>query len=131
LPEPRPAEVPKSDVGQIARSSTETPKPGVADRPPKPRSRENAPKLAGLGMPAATPQEMLWPTPIALAAAGADARPVDPIEQGPCTVLDPVTVLSLDWGKVSLTGRVILNDRMVETLAKWAHDDLQPAASVI
>ena len=82
-------------------------------------------------MPAATPQEMLWQTPIALAAAGADARPVDPIEQGPCTVLDPVTVLSLDWGKVSLERQVILNDLMVETLAKWAHEDLQPAANVI
>ena len=67
-------------------------------------------------------------TRAALAALGADAKPLDAIEAGPCTVLDPVAVASLGDGAVALTEKAVLNQRMAETVARWVRDDLEPAA---
>jgi hypothetical protein len=64
----------------------------------------------------------------ALAALGVKSIPLDPIQEGKCTVLDPVSVASLESGAVPLTSKAILNDRMAETFARWVHDDVMPAA---
>ena len=64
----------------------------------------------------------------ALAALGVKSIPLDPIEQGACTVLDPVSVASLESGAVALSGKATLNERMAETVAKWVHEEVMPAA---
>ena len=43
-------------------------------------------------------------------------------------MLDPVAVASLESGAVSLSSKATLNERMAETVAKWVHEDVMPAA---
>src|SRR5437867_2539449 len=79
-------------------------------------------KLASLMPPANNLEERPVPAGSGLAALGVKSIALDPIEKGPCTVLDPVAVASLESGDVALTSKAILNDRMAETVANWVHD---------
>ena len=84
--------------------------------------------LASLTPPADTLEEKPSSAFANLAALGVKSVPHPPIEEGRCTVLDPVSVSSLEGGAVPLSGQTIVNDRMAETFAKWVHDDVIPAA---
>lgn len=98
---------------------------------PEPRLRPEKPPLEVASLPPAAQDAgvpMNEGTLPALAALGADARPLDAIEEGPCTVLDPVAVASLGDGAIALTAKAVLDQRMAETVARWVRDDLEPAA---
>jgi hypothetical protein len=98
---------------------------------PEPRLRPEKPPVQMASLPPAAPDAgvpMSGGILPALTALGADAKPLDPIEHGPCTVLDPVAVASLGDGAVALSAKAVLNQRMAETVARWVREDLQPAA---
>jgi len=104
----------------------------VLEPVPEPRLRPEKPPLQVASLPPPAAMDAGIPigagTLAALAALGADAKPLDAIEAGPCTVLDPVAVASLGDGAVALTEKAVLNQRMAETVARWVRDDLEPAA---
>src|SRR5207245_2275001 len=117
IPEARPAEPPKTAI--MPRLPTPRPPTATGDEaagsPPPAKAAPGKPagKLAALTPPTATLEEKPVPgSGGALAALGVKSIPLDPIEQGPCTVLDPVQVASLESGAVSLTSKATLNGRM-------------------
>ncbi len=131
LPAARPAETPSAAMPPLpperppaAQAETAAPLSAPAQSAPgKPLT-----KLAALTPPMEGVEEKPSEAFSALAALGVKSIPLDPIQEGTCTVLDPVSVASVESGAVPGGSRAILNDRMAETFAKWVHDDVVPAA---
>ena len=99
--------------------------------PPEPRPRPEKPPLQVAALsPAALDAgiPMGAGTRATFAALGADAKPLDAIEAGPCTVLDPVAVASLGDGAVALTKRPCSISGWRRRSQRWVRDDLEPAA---
>jgi hypothetical protein len=131
IPEPRPAEPPSAAMPPIPPSrpaAAQADTASVAPAGSKPALGKSPTHLASLTPPADALEEKPAAAFGNLAALGVKSVPYPPIEQGRCTVLDPVSLSSLESGAVPLTGQTILNDRMAETFAKWVHDDVVPAA---
>jgi|SRR5579871_776069 len=127
IPEARPAEPPAAVIAPLP-----PPRPaaaGAEGAPPANAAPGKGPtRLAALTPPAETPEERPGSGLAGLAALGVKSIPIAPIEEGRCTVLDPVSIASLEAGAVPLSGKTILNDHMAEIFAKWVHDDVSPAA---
>lgn len=64
----------------------------------------------------------------ALARLGVEAKPIAPIREGVCGVLEPVTVAALGGGVTDLTVNAIVGCRLAEVFANWLEDEAQPAA---
>jgi hypothetical protein len=123
IPEPRPAE-------PISAAVAPVPPPRPLAGEPKATAGEKSPsKLAALTPPADPLEEKPGSAFENLAALGVKSVPLPAIEEGRCTVLDPVSISSLESGAVQLSSKAILNDRMAETFARWVHDDVIPAAN--
>ena len=131
IPEPRPAEPSSAAMPPLPPSRPVAAQAGAASVAPaesKSALGKSPTRLASLTPPADALEEKPAAAFGNLAALGVKSVPYPPIEEGRCTVLDPVSVSSLESGAVPLTGQTILNDRMAETFAKWVHDDVMPAA---
>jgi hypothetical protein len=131
LPEARPAEAPSAAMPPLPPQRPPAAQPESAAAPSAPA--KSAPgktltRLAALTPPTKGLEEKPAAAFSAIAALGVKSIPLAPIEEGKCTVLDPVSVASLESGAVSLTSKAILNDRMAEAFATWVHNDVMPAA---
>jgi hypothetical protein len=129
IPEARPAEPVSAAMPPLppARPAVEAAAESVSVVP-KSAAGKPPTQLASLTPPADRLEEKPASAFANLAALGVKSIPYPPIEQGRCTVLDPVSISSLESGAVPLTGQTILNDRMAETFARWVHDDVVRAA---
>ena len=131
LPAARPAEAPSAAMPLLPPRRPPVAEGDAAAAPSTPGKsapEKPATKLAALTPPTEAIEEKPAATFSALAALGVKSIPLAPIEEGKCTVLDPVSVASLESGAVSLTSKAILNDNMAETFATWVHNDVMPAA---
>jgi hypothetical protein len=130
LPQARPAELPDPAMPPLPLARPPAAQAEAADVVPAlPKPPGKAPtKLAALTPPTEGIEAKPSSAFANLAALGVKSVPIAPIEEGKCTVLDPVSVASLESGAVPLVGKTILNDRMAETFAKWVHEDVVPAA---
>jgi hypothetical protein len=135
IPAPRPAE--PGTMAAMPPIPPERPaaaQPDAASAAPgqvAPASGKSPTQLASLNPPSDALEEKPSSAFANLAALGVKSVPHAPIEEGRCTVLDPVSISALESGSVPLIGETILNDRMAETLARWVHDDVVPAAHEI
>jgi hypothetical protein len=128
IPEARPAAPPKVEIMPPLSGQ----KPAAAVAAGTPARDKSGVKVASLTPPSEPTEEKPGaPGSGALAALGVRSIPLDPIEKGPCTVLDPVSISAFESGDVTLAGKAVLNDHMAETVAHWVHDDVVPAAHEI
>jgi hypothetical protein len=128
IPEARPAEPPVTAMPPSRPAAARAALASVPPVEPKSSPGKSPTELASLTPPGDALEEKPSSAFANLAALGVKSVPHPPIEEGRCTVLDPVTVSALESGAVPLTGQTIVNDRMAETFAKWVHDDVMPAA---